>query len=369
MNALLELKKHKQSVWLDYIRRDLILGGELKRLVEQDGLGGVTSNPTIFEKAIDGGTLYDEALGTSFARDASTAPGGIYDQIVIEDVRNAADVLRPVYDATGGADGFVSIEPPPQLTADTKGTIHEARRLHELVKRPNLMIKVVATKDGVAAVEALIAEGVNVNITLIFSLQHYEAVAGAYIRGLQRCKSPDQVASVASFFVSRVDTQVDKALDSIGSPEAQALRGKMAIANAKAMYRRFREIFQGDPFTALQQKGARVQRPLWASTGTKNPAYSDVLYVEELIGPDTVNTLPPDTLAAFRDHGRVRGDTVLENQDEAEKQLWTLSSLGIDLNAITDKLQVDGVATFAVAYDRVLDAIGKKRRDNPHISA
>ena len=182
MNALLELKKHKQSVWLDYIRRDLILGGELKRLMEQDGLAGVTSNPTIFEKAIDGGTQYDEALGMSFARDASTPPGRIYDQIVIEDVRNAADVLRPVYDTTGGADGFVSIEPPPQLTADTKRPIHEARRLHELVKRPNLMIKVVATKDGVAAVQALIAEGVNVNITLIFSLQHYEAVAGAYIR-------------------------------------------------------------------------------------------------------------------------------------------------------------------------------------------
>jgi len=369
MNALLELKKHKQSVWLDYIRRDLILGGELKRLVEQDGLGGVTSNPTIFEKAIDGGTQYDEALRTSSARDSSTAPRTIYDEITIEDVRNAADVLRPIYDATGGADGFVSIEPPPQLTADTKGTVQEAQRLHELVSRPNLMVKVVATKDGVAAVEALIAEGVNVNITLIFSLRHYEAVAGAYVRGLQRCKSPDKVASVASFFVSRVDTQVDKALDAIGSPEALALRGKIAIANAKAMYHRFREIFQGDPFTTTRQKGARVQRPLWASTGTKNPAYSDVLYVEELIGPDTVNTLPPDTLAAFRDHGRVRGDTVLENEDESEKQLRALSSLGIDLNAITDKLQVDGVATFAAAYDRVLNAIDKKRQDNPHVPA
>src|SRR6185503_4274594 len=362
MNALLELKKHKQSVWLDYIRRDLILGGELKRLVEQDGLGGVTSNPTIFEKAIDGGTQYDEALGMSFARDASTPPGRIYDQIAIEDVRNAADVLRPVYDTTGGADGFVSIEPPPQLTADTKGTIHEARRLHELVKRPNLMIKVVATKDGVAAVEALIAEGVNVNITLIFSLQHYEAVAGAYIRGLQRCKSPDQVASVASFFVSRVDTQVDKALDSIGSPEAQALRGKMAIANAKAMYRRFREIFQGDPFTALRQKGARVQRPLWASTGTKNPAYSDVLYVENLIGSETVNTLPPETLNAFRDHGKVPGATVKQELAEADEVLARLANFGIDLNAITEKLQHDGVAAFAASFDQLMAGLEKKRQ-------
>lgn len=367
MNALLELKNHKQSVWLDYIRRDLILGGELKRLVEQDGLAGITSNPTIFEKAIDGGTQYDEALRTLYARDSSTAPPTIYDEIAIEDVRNAANVLRPIYDASGGADGFVSIEPPPQLTADTKGTIHEARRLHEHVDRPNLMIKVVATKNGVAAVDALIAEGINVNITLIFSLHHYEAVAGAYIHGLQRCKSPDKVASVASFFVSRVDTQVDKALETIGSPDALALRGKIAIANAKAMYRRFREIFQGDPFIAMRQKGARVQRPLWASTGTKNPAYSDVLYVEELIGPDTVNTLPPDTLAAFRDHGRVRSDTVLENEGESDKQLRALSSLGIDLNAITDKLQVDGVATFAAAYDRVLSAIGKKRPGYPHV--
>jgi transaldolase len=226
---------------------------------------------------------------------------------------------------------------------------------------------VVATKDGVAAVEALIAEGVNINVTLIFSLQHYETVAAAYIRGLGRCKSPENIASVASFFVSRVDTQVDKTLAVIGSPEALALRGKIAIANAKAMYRRFREIFQGEEFVSLHQKGARVQRPLWASTGTKNSAYSDVLYVEELIGPDTVNTIPPETLDAFRDHGCVRGDTVLENLAEAESQLRELSVLGIDLNAITDKLQADGVASFASAYDRVVDAIGRKRPSSPRV--
>ena len=364
MNALLELRKHNQSAWLDYIRRDIVLGGELKRLVEQDGLGGVTSNPTIFEKAIDGGGQYDEAM---LAR-GTPEPRTIYDEIAIEDVRNAADVLRPVYESSGGADGFVSLEPPPQLTADTKGTIQEARRLHGMVNRPNLMIKVVATKDGVTAVEALIAEGLSINITLIFSLQHYEAVAAAYIRGLQRCQSPDKVASVASFFVSRVDTQVDKALAAIGSPEALVLRGKIAIANAKAMYQRFRHIFSGDEFAALRRRGARVQRPLWASTGTKNPAYSDVLYVEELIGPETVNTIPPDTLDAFRDHGRVRGDTVLENLAEAASQLRALSTLGIDLSAITDKLQIDGVASFASAYDRVLDAIAKKVQDRPRVS-
>ncbi|MES1258475.1 MAG: transaldolase [Acidobacteriota bacterium] len=362
MNALLELREHRQSVWLDYIRRDLILDGELKRLIEEDGLSGVTSNPAIFEKAIHGSGQYDEALGEAFARNSSAEPGAIYDEIAIEDVRNAADVLRPVFDASGGADGFVSIEPPPQLTTDTQGTIREARRLRGLVNRPNIMIKVVATTEGVSAVEELIGEGLNINITLIFSLRHYEAVARAYIRGLQRCESPEKVASVASFFVSRVDTQVDKALEAVGSPEALALRGKIAIANAKAMYRRFREVFDGKEFEALRRRGAREQRPLWASTGTKNPAYSDVLYVEELIGPDTVNTLPPDTLAAFRDHGRVRGDTVLEDAPKAESELRALSGLGIDLNAIADQLQADGVAAFASAYDRVLDAIGKKRR-------
>jgi transaldolase len=363
MNALWELQNQEQSIWLDFIGRDFVCGGELKRLVEQDGLSGVTSNPAIFEKAIDGGGQYDQVLRESFARNPSADARTIYDEIAIEDVRNAADVLRPTHEESGGADGFVSIEPPPQLTADTKGTVQEGVRLHRIVNRPNLMIKVAATSDGVAAVEALIAEGININITLIFSLQHYEAVAHAYIRGLDRCQSPQSVASVASFFVSRVDTQVDRALAAIGSPEAMALRGRIAIANAKTMYRRFREIFRGDEFAALLRHGARVQRPLWASTGTKNPAYSDVLYVEELIGPETVNTMPPNTLAAFRDHGRVRGDTVLENLAEAENQLRALSSLGIDLTTITNELQLDGVASFALAYDRVVDAIGKKRRD------
>jgi transaldolase len=361
MNPLLELRKRGQSIWLDYIRRDLIRSGGLKQLIENDGLRGITSNPTIFEKAIDDSTEYDEALAALFAQNLNIEAREIYDALSIEDVRDAADALRPAYQESGGLDGFVSIEPPPQVTRDTQATIDEGQRLWRTVNRPNLMIKVVATTEGVQAVEALIAAGVNVNITLMFSLSHYEAVANAYMRGLQRCNAPAKISSVASFFVSRVDTEVERALEALGSPQALALRGKIAIANAKKVYQRFREIFFSDEFSALRRRGARVQRPLWASTSTKNPQYRDVLYVEELIGPDTVNTLPLPTLKAFRDHGRVRGDTVQENLSTAEDQLRTLSNLGIDLDAITEKLQVDGVASFASAYDRVLAALEKKR--------
>jgi len=361
MNPLLELRKQGQSIWLDYIRRDLLRNGELKDLIANDGLRGVTSNPSIFEKAIDGSSQYDEALRVLFARDPGIEAREIYDELSIEDVRNAADILQPAYRESGGQDGFVSIEPPPQLTRDTQATIKEGQRLWQTVNRPNLMIKVVATKEGIQAVEALIAAGINVNITLMFSLSHYEAVANAYIRGLQRCREPQKIASVASFFVSRVDTEVDRALDALGSPEALALRGKIAIANTKKVYQRFRTIFYGEDFSALRQRGARVQRPLWASTSTKNPQYRDVLYVEELIGPDTVNTLPLATLKAFRDHGSVRGNTVQESLSVAEDQLRSLSNLGIDLDAITEKLQVAGVASFASAYERVLAALEKKR--------
>jgi transaldolase len=363
MSSLLELQKQGQSIWLDYIRRDLIRDGELKRLIEMDGLRGVTSNPSIFEKAIDGSTEYDGALGELSTRNPGIKASEIYDALSIEDVRNAADILRPAYDESGGVDGFVSIEPPPQLTLNAQATIKEGQRLWNAVNRPNLMIKVVATPEGVQAVEALIAAGINVNITLMFSMGHYEAVARAYIRGLQRYSKPEKVASVASFFVSRVDTQVDKALDALGSPEALKLRGKIAVANSKKVYQRFREIFDGDDFSALRKKGAHVQRPLWASTSTKNPHYRDVLYVEELIGRDTVNTLPPATMKAFRDHGQVRGATVEQNLQEAEGQLQTLAKLRIDLNAIADRLQVDGVAAFASAYDRVLAALEKKRNN------
>ncbi|MGH9640138.1 MAG: transaldolase, partial [Bryobacteraceae bacterium] len=259
MNPLLELRRQGQSIWLDYIRRDLILDGELKQLMEDDGLRGVTSNPSIFEKAIDDSTQYDEALRALFAQNPSMEPRAVYDTLSIEDVRHATDVLRPAYEESGGADGFVSIEPPPQLTGDSQATIQEGRRLWQTVNRPNLMIKVVATKEGVRAVEELLAEGINVNITLMFSLAHYEAVAGAYIRGLQRCGKPEKISSVASFFVSRVDTQVDRALEALASPEALGLRGKIAVANAQMVYGRFREIFYGDSFSALRKRGARVQ--------------------------------------------------------------------------------------------------------------
>jgi transaldolase len=361
MNPLLKLRSQKQSVWLDYIRRDLIAGGGLRALVEQDGVRGVTSNPTIFEKAITGSPDYDAGIAELLTRNPDAAAKDLYDALAIEDVRHAADILRPSYEASGGADGFVSIEPPPQLTRDTMAAVAEARRLWRTVDRPNLMIKIVATPEGVAAVEELISEAINVNITLMFSLRHYESVSAAYIRGVGRCRRPERVASVASFFVSRVDTLVDRSLSAIGSDVALALRGKIAIANAKVVYRRFREIFYGDPFSAQRKRGALVQRPLWASTSTKNPDFSDVLYVEGLIGPDTVNTIPVATLDAFRGHGRVRGDTIMDDLAEAQEALTSLARLGVDLDGIAEKLQVDGISAFAEDYDRVLAAIDEKR--------
>ncbi|HEX9444290.1 MAG TPA: transaldolase, partial [Candidatus Binatia bacterium] len=262
MNRLRELVKQGQSIWLDYIRRNIIQNGELKRLVDKDGLGGVTSNPTIFEKAIGGSTDYDETIAAALKKDPATPAGRIYERLAIEDIRAAADILRPVYDETAGADGFVSLEVSPHLAHDTQGTITEAKRLRAAVDRPNVMIKVPATPAGIPAIEELTAEGININITLMFSMSHYEAVAAAYIRGLERAENPGRVSSVASFFVSRVDTVVDAALEKIGAPEALALRGKIAIANSKAVYRRFEEIFHGEGFAALKSRGGRVQRPL-----------------------------------------------------------------------------------------------------------
>lgn len=358
-NLLLELKTHGQSVWLDYIRRNLITSGELKRLVEE-GLGGLTSNPTIFDKAIAGSSDYDEQLQQLLAADPNMPSLALFDAIEIADIQAAADVLRPVYDKSGGADGFVSIEVSPALAKDTAGSIAEARRLWNAVKRPNLMVKIPGTPEGIPAILTLIAESININITLMFSMAHYEAVANAYISGLERNFQPQRVASVASFFVSRVDTAVDKELEKIGTPEALALRGTIAVANSKLVYQRFREIFSSERWKTLAKRGARVQRVLWASTGTKNPAYSDVLYVDSLIGPDTVNTLPPETLHAFRDHGKVH-ETVTEGVDEARAAVERLGKLGIDLNAITEKLQVDGVRSFAESMDQLLESIEKKR--------
>ena len=360
MNPLKQLQEQGQAVWLDYIRRDLLTGGGLKRLRDEDGLRGVTSNPTIFDKAIAGSSDYDESLRSLLAKDPHADPEKLFDHLEIEDIQMAADILRPVYDQTDGADGFVSMEVPASMAHDTAATVSEAKRLWRAVVRPNVMIKVPATPEGIPAIEALIAEGINVNITLMFSLAHYEAVAAAYLRGLRRNQNPSKVASVASFFVSRVDTMVDAALEKIGTPEALALRGKIAIANSKRVYRRFKEIFLGTPFSEFKSRGARLQRPLWASTSTKNPAYRDVLYVEELIGPHTVNTLPPATIDAFRDHGKV-APTLDAGEQDAEAALARLEQVGINLNQITEQLSVEGVQAFDKSMLQLLDSLREKR--------
>ncbi|HEX8873861.1 MAG TPA: transaldolase [Nitrosospira sp.] len=369
MNPLKQLLQHGQSIWLDSISRDLIKSGELQRLVTEDSLRGLTSNPTIFEQAIGHGTEYDDALYQLLRTNEKQTENALFEALAVEDIRMAADVLRPVYDESGGSDGYVSLEVSPHLARDTEGSIAEARRLWRAVQRPNLMIKIPSTPEGIPAIEQLISEGINVNVTLMFSLRHYEVVARAYIAGLDRwaASSPGGLRevwpySVASFFVSRVDVMIDPMLEKIGAPEGLALRGKIAIANAKLAYQRFREIFYGEPFEALRRRGARVQRPLWGSTGTKNPAYSDILYVEELIGPDTVNTVPPKTLAAFRDHGRVR-DTLREGVAQAGIDIAQLGNLGIDLNAVTETLQNDGVDAFAASYDKLLGTLKTKRQD------
>lgn len=360
MNPLQKLHPLGQSVWFDFIRRSLLESGELKRLVEKDGVRGVTSNPTIFDKAISQSADYDADLEQFLAANPDASLDAIYDHLVIADIQAAADVLRPVYDSSGGADGFVSLEVSPHLAPDTAGTIREARRLWKLVGRPNLMIKVPATPEGIPAVEELIASGINVNVTLMFSLQHYEDVAQAYLRGVARCADPSKVSSVASFFVSRVDGKVDKLLEQNGSAGAKALLGKIAIANAKVAYKRYQELFEGKNFEAQRRRGARVQRCLWASTSTKNPAYRDTIYVDELIGPETVNTLPPETLEAFRDHG-TPAVTLTQGMDEAAAQIDALRKFGIDLDAITEQLQVEGVASFSKSFDQLMGALKKKR--------
>jgi transaldolase len=357
MTKVHELSKLGQSVWFDNISRALIESGELAELV-QTGVKGVTSNPSIFEKAIAGSTDYDRALRTLVAEDRSVTD--IYEALALDDIGRAADILHPVYERTSGVDGYVSLEVDPGLAHDTENTISEARRLFAALDRPNIMIKVPATPAGIPAVETLIGEGININITLMFSLDHYNAVTGAYLAGLERRADSggdlSGVASVASFFVSRVDTAVDRALKEAGNTR---LQGKIAIANAKATYARFQETFRGPRWERLASQGARVQRPLWASTSTKNPSYPDTLYVDELIGPDTVNTVPPATLEALLDHTRVM-NTLTKNVDEAYEQLAELANLEIDLAAITEKLQEDGVAAFARSFDSLMDSIAEK---------
>ncbi len=358
MNKLAGLSKLGQSVWLDYIRRFTISSGELSELIEA-GVRGLTSNPTIFEKAIAGSSDYDGDIASLARRRASVEE--IYEELVLKDITDACDLLKPVYDSTNGGDGYVSLEVDPGLALETQGTIDEATRLFAAVGRPNLMIKVPATPEGIPAIEELIAEGINVNATLIFSLKSYEEVAGAYISGLMRYSDaggdPSNIGSVASFFVSRVDTAVDRELERTGATD---LMGTIAVANAKVAYARFKEIFNGGPWERLAQAGARVQRPLWASTGTKNPSYSDVLYVDELIGPDTVNTLPPATLNAFIDHGVVE-PTLERGVEDARDKIARLREKGIDLAAVTDRLLDEGVKAFAKSFEAIMVAIEEKR--------
>jgi transaldolase len=355
------LKEIGQSVWLDFIQRSLLTNGEFRRLVEEDGVTGVTANPTIFQKAIAESDDYDEQVREVLRAEPNISTIALYERLAIDDIHMALDTLRPVYEASGGADGFVSLELAPELAYNTEGSIADARRLWKTVDRPNLLLKIPATPQGIPAIEECIAEGININITLMFSTAHYEAVAQAYIKGIQRNPNPNKVASVASFFVSRVDTAVDPSLEAIGTPEALALRGKVAVANTKLVYQRYREIFYSDEFETLRKRGAKVQRPLWGSTGTKNPAYSDVLYVDELIGPDVVNTVPLATLKAFKDHGRVR-PTLLEGLDKAKAIIARLPEFGIDLDEVTEKLQVDGVAAFAASFDQLLASLEETRR-------
>jgi len=358
MTKLQELASSGQSIWIDYISRSFIASGELQRLVDQ-GLRGVTSNPTIFEKAIAGSTVYNEDL-RSLVHEGKRV-NEIYEFLVFDDIRRAADILLPVYEATGGLDGYVSLEVNPNLAHDTEATIREARRLFAAMKRPNVMIKVPATSAGMPAIEILTGEALNINVTLIFSLEQYEAVAKAYIAGLEKLVSSGgdaaKAGSVASFFISRVDTAVDDALEKIGNTEMQ---GKIAVDQAKIAYARFKEIFSGKKWERFAAKGARVQRPLWASTSTKNPLYPDTLYVDNLIGPNTVNTLPPTTLDAFLDHGNVAA-TLEKDVEGARSRIAKLGRLSIDLDAITKQVLEDGVKSFAKSFNALLTSITEKR--------
>ena len=370
-NRLRALHAEGQAVWLDFLDRRFLAEGGLTRLVEQDGLTGVTSNPSIFEKAIAHEDDYDAEIA-ELVREGETSLTVIYEHLAVTDIQAAADVLRPAYDRLDGADGFASIEVSPYLAGSTQGTIDEARRLWAAVDRPNLMIKVPGTREGVPAVRALTAEGVNVNITLLFAIDMYEAVAEAFIAGLEDCvaRSEDisRISSVASFFVSRVDTRIDAEIDArinAGNPESEALgalRGKVAIANAKVAYQYYLELIASDRWRALAVRGARPQRLLWASTGTKDPAYSDVLYVETLIGRDTINTMPRKTIEAFRDHGAIT-PSLTENVADARRVLSEAERLGLDLAGVTAALVADGIDKFSVAVDVLLSAIAKTRTE------
>jgi len=359
-SRLHKLSELGQSIWIDFLSRKMIQTGGLEDLMRDDAVVGVTSNPTIFQKAISEGDLYDEQIRACL--DDFDDPKEIFWRLAETDVGNACDLLRSVWDAGGGKDGYVSIEVDPNLAGDTEATIAEARRLHQQIDKPNLFVKIPATKAGLPAIEEMIASGKNINVTLIFSLERYSEVAEAYIRGLERLAETGgdlaQVASVASFFVSRVDTEADKRLDEIGGHEE--LKGKLAVANAKLAYQRYKEIFSGPRWDPLAGQGATAQRCLWASTSTKNPDYSDVLYVEELIGPETVNTMPEETIEAFQDHGEV-ALTLEQGLDEAKRLFDQLAEVGVDYDDVTRVLEEEGVQKFADSFSELLDGIAAKR--------
>jgi transaldolase len=359
-SRLHELSERGVSVWIDSLSREMLDTGELKRLIHEDAVVGVTSNPTIFEKALSTGDWYDEQLRADCDRSEDTKE--VFFALAIEDIKRACDLLRPVWDRTGGVDGFVSLEVDPDLAYDQDETIEQAKRFHELVDKRNLYVKIPATLPGVGAIEESIAAGRSINVTLIFSLERHAAVAEAYIRGLERLVEaggdPTHVASVASFFVSRVDTEADRRLAQVNRED---LQGRLAIDNAKLAYQHYLEAFTGPRWEALAAAGARPQRCLWASTSTKNPVYRDVLYVEELIGPDTVNTMPFETIAAFQDHGQVRGDTLLEGVDEARALLDELAAAGVDYDDVTETLEREGVQKFSDSFASLLQGIDAKR--------
>jgi transaldolase len=368
-NALLGLQKYGQSVWLDYIRRNIILNGELQKLIDQDGLRGITSNPSIFEKAIGGSNDYTDLLTQLGKQGLPT--GQIYERIVVRDIQDSADKLLPVYKSTNRRDGYVSLEVSPTLARDTQGTIEEARRLWKAVNRPNIMIKVPGTPEGVEPVRRLTSEGLNINITLLFAQEAYIAVAEAYLDGLEAAlkagKDISGIASVASFFVSRIDTLVDSTIDerlkaANGSDTQllESLRGKVAIANAKQAYRYYQKMIESPRWKALAAKGAQTQRLLWASTSTKNPKYRDVLYIEELIGPDTVNTIPPATMDAFRDHGVLRR-TLDSDLPAADKIMSDMEKAGISMKQVTGKLLDDAIKLFDDAFTQLHQVVEQKR--------
>jgi transaldolase len=366
-NPLKGLLAYGQSPWMDYIRRDLLTGGGLKKFIAEDGLRGQTSNPTIFEKAINGSTLYNDILNSPEAKSLNAKQ--LYEKIAIRDVQDACDIFRPVYDESKHRDGYVSLEVSPLLANDTNGTMEEARRLWKAVNRPNVMIKVPATPEGVPAIRQLLEDGLNINITLLFAQSAYEKVAEAFIAALEaraaKGQPINQIASVASFFVSRIDTLVDSKIDALLKTAAgdakillESLHGTIAIANAKLTYKKYLELFGGPRWKALAAKGAQTQRLLWASTSTKNPKYRDVLYVEELIGADTVDTIPPATFDAFRDHGKLR-PSLTEDVAGAARHMENLAKAGISMKEVTEQLVADGVRLFAEAFKTLLEATGK----------